>query len=113
MRRNLLLRILGYWAAFGVGSLVGAWVVGAHPGSCSTQVIELSADQLTQAVQSAVPAAVTGSGQVEFKIDVTGIHIHADSMLNGQTFDTTLPAVVRGSPITLDVSTRVLTQITH
>ena len=110
MRRDIVLRILGYWVAFGLGSLVGVWVVGAHAGTCSTQLIELSTDQLTQAVQSAVPAAITGSGQVEFKIDLTGIHIHADSMLQGQSFDTTIPAVVRGSPLTLDVSTRVLSQ---
>ena len=110
MRRDIVLRVLGYWLAFGLGSLAGAWVVGAHPGSCNTQLIELSADQLTQAVQSALPAAVTGSGQVEFQIGLTGIHIHADSMFKGQSFDTTIPAVVRGSPLTLDVSSRILSQ---
>lgn len=108
MPRGLLFRILGYWFAFGLGSLTGAWIVGGHAGACSTQLIEVSTDQLIQAVQSALPAAATGSGKVVFGLDVKGIHIHADSAFQNQSFDATLPAVVRGSPITVEVSSRLL-----
>jgi len=108
MRRALLLRILGYWFAFGLGSLAGAWIVGGHPGTCSTQLIEVSTDQLTQAVRAALPAAVTGSGEVDFDLSATGIRVHADSAYRGQSFDTTIPAVVRGSPATVRISSRVL-----
>jgi mannose/fructose/N-acetylgalactosamine-specific phosphotransferase system component IIC len=108
MQRGVLLRVVGYWFVFGLGTLAGAWIVGAHAGACSTQLIEVSTDQVTQAVVAALPAAATGSGVVVFKLDVTGIHVHADSAFKDQNFDTTIPAVVRGSPITLEVSSRVL-----
>jgi hypothetical protein len=111
MQRALLFRVVSYWFVFGLGSLVGAWIVGAHAGACSTQLSEVSTDQVTQAVEAALPVAATGSGEVVFNLDVTGIHVHADSAFKGQDFDTTIPAVVRGSPVTLEVRSRVLAQM--
>jgi hypothetical protein len=111
MRRALVLRIVGYWFAFGLGGLVGGWIVGGHAGQCNVRLVEVSADQVTQAVQQALPAAATGSGEVEFRLDVTGLHVHAASAFKDQDFDTTIPAVVRGSPTTVEVSARILSQM--
>ena len=111
MQRAVLVRVLSYWFTFGLGSLVGAWIIGAHAGVCSTQLIEVSTDQVTQAVVAALPAAATGSGQVEFRLDATGIHVHADSAFKDQSFDTTIPAVVRGSPMTIEVRSALLARM--
>jgi len=47
-------------------------------------------------------------GAVAFHLDATGIQVHADSMFANQTFDTRVPALVRGSRLTIEVSTRLL-----
>jgi len=111
MNRTLVLRVVGYWVAFGLGSLVGGWIVGGHARGCSTQLIEVDGNQVTQAVESALPAAATGSGEVELTLDVTGIHVRASSAFKGQDFDQTIPAVVRGSPLTLDIRSDILTRM--
>jgi hypothetical protein len=111
MRRELVVRLVSLWLAFGMGAALGGWIVSRNIGSCSTQVIDLDVDALTNAAQAAIPAATTGSGMVEFNFDPTGIRVHADSMFASQSYDGRVLAVVRGTPEKLEVSTKLLRRI--
>ena len=68
-------------------------------------------DALTNAAQGALPGAVTGSGVVVFTLDPTGIRVQSDSMFANQTFDTRVLALTRGSPVKLEVSTKLLQKL--
>lgn len=111
MRRALIVRILVVWVVFGLGLAVGALVAGRHAVQCATQIVDFDIDGLTSAAQSALPAAATGSGNVSFTLDVTGIRVHADSMFANQTYDARVAALVHGSPVTLDVRSSLLRRL--
>lgn len=108
MRRMLIVRLLALWVAFGLGTAVGGWIVGHHAGECDARLLEADTDRLLEAAQAALPAAITGSGVVVFGLDSTGIRVHADSMFANQTYDARIPALVRGSRMTFEVSSRLL-----
>lgn len=108
MRRTLMVRLLALWIAFGLGAAVGGWVVSRHAGVCDTAIVDLNIDGLTNAAQAALPAAATGSGEVAFILDFTGIRVHADSIFVNQTYDARVAAVVRGSPATLKIGSKLL-----
>jgi len=111
MRRPWIVRLLGLWIAFGLGSLAGAWIAGGHAHGCQTSLIEVNTDDVENAVEAALPVAATGSGTVSLTLDLTGMHVHADSTLANQSYDRTIAAVVRGAPVTVEVSSSVLTQL--
>jgi hypothetical protein len=111
MRRALIVRLFTLWIAFGLGTALGAWVVGRHAGVCSTRIVETNSDALMAAAQAALPAAVSGSGVVSFTLDPTGIRVHADSAFANQSYDTRVPALVRGSSMTVEVSSRLLSRM--
>jgi hypothetical protein len=108
MTRALIVRLLALWVAFGLGSLVGALIASHYLGKCETRMIDVDTDALMNAAQAALPATMTGSGAVSFSMDPTGIRVHADSMFENQSYDTKIPAVVRGSPVTVEISSQLL-----
>jgi hypothetical protein len=108
MTRALIVRLLSLWVAFGLGSFVGGLIVSHYLGKCETRLIDLDTDALTNAAQAALPAAMTGSGAVSFSMDPTGVRVHADSMFENQSYDTRIPAIVRGSPVTVEISSQLL-----
>jgi hypothetical protein len=111
MRRTVVIRLLSLWLAFGLGAALGGWFVSRNVGVCDTKIVDLDIDGLTGAAQNALPEAVTGSGMVTFKLDLTGVHVHADSMFANQSYDRRVVAIVRGSPTTLEISTKLLRRI--
>jgi hypothetical protein len=111
MRRELIVRLVSLWVAFGLGAALGGWVISRNLSSCSAQVVDLDVDALTNAAQAAIPAATTGSGMVEFNLDPTGIRVHADSMFANQSYDRRVLAVVHGTPEKLEISTKLLRRI--
>ena len=111
MARSVIRRFLPLYIAFGLGAAIGGFVVSRFEGACDTQIVDLDVPGLTSATQAAMPAALTGSGQVTFTLDVTGIRVHADSVFENQTYDSRVLAVVRGSPLKLDVSAKLLRRI--
>ena|SRR5262252_1836640 len=108
MRQATVLRFLSLWLAFALGATLGGWVVSRYVGSCDTKIIDVDMQALTNAAQAAVPGAVTGSGVVVFTLDPSGIRVQSDSMFANQSFDTRVLAVVRGSPVKLEISTKLL-----
>ena len=108
MRRALIIRFLTLWVAFGLGALVSGWIVSRHAAECKATIVELDNDGFINAAQGALPAAATGPGVVEFKLEFNRILVHADSMFTNQTYDASVAALVQGSPITVDVSTKLL-----
>lgn len=111
MRRAIVTRLLSLWLAFGLGATVGGWIVGRYLGSCDVKIIDVDTDALTSAAQSALPGAVTGSGIVVFTLDPTGIRVQSNSIFANQSFDTRVLAVIRGSPVKLEVSTKLLQKL--
>jgi len=111
MRRPLLTRLLSLWLAFGLGASVGGWFVSRYIGACDAKIIDVDMAGLTSAVQAAVPGAVTGSGVVVFTVDPTGIRVQSESTFTNQSFDAHVLAVTRGSPVKLEISTKVLQQL--
>ena len=103
MRRALIVRILVVWLAFGLGAAAGAWIVEHNAAACKTQLVDFDIGGLENAALSALPAAETGSGIVTFALEPTGIHVHADSAFANQTFDARVAALVRGSPVTIEM----------
>jgi len=108
MRRALVIRLVSLWPAFSLGAVLGGWFVSRNLSACDAKIMDLDVDGLTSAAQAAFPAAVTGSGTVTFNIDVTGVRVHADSLFQNQSYDSRVLAVVRGSPVTLEISTKLL-----
>lgn len=108
MRRPLVIRLVGLWLAFSLGAILSGWFVSRNAAACDAKIIDLDTDGLTSAAQAALPAAVTGNGMVIFKIDATGVRVHADSLFENQSYDSRVLAVVRGSPVTLEISTKLL-----
>ena len=108
MRRPLVVRLVSLWLAFSLGAVLAGWFVSRNAAACDAKIMDLDTDGLTSAAQAALPAAVTGSGMVTFKLDVTGVRVHADSVFENQSYDGRVLAVVRGSPVTLEISTRLL-----
>jgi hypothetical protein len=108
MRRPLVVRLISLWLAFSLGAVLAGWFVSRNAVACDAKIMDLDTDALTSAAQAALPAAVTGSGMVTFKVDVTGIRVHADSLFENQSYDSRVLAVVRGSPVTLEISTKLL-----
>ncbi len=111
MRRPVVIRILSLWLAFGIGASVGGFFVSRYLGACDAKVVDVDLDALTNAAQGALPGAVTGSGVVVFTLDPTGIRVQSDSMFANQTFDTRVLALTRGSPVKLEVSTKLLQKL--
>jgi hypothetical protein len=108
MRRALVIRLVSLWLAFSLGAVLAGWFVSRNAAACDAKIMDLDVDGLTSAAQAALPAAVTGSGMVTFNIDVTGVRVHADSLFENQSYDSRVLAVVRGSPVTLEISTKLL-----
>jgi len=104
-------RWLLLWLAFALGTGIGAFVENRLAGSCDVKVIDLDTDGLVAATQAAIPAALTGSGFVRFTLSPTGVRVQGDSMFENQSFDQRLLAVVQGSPVTVEVSTKLLRRI--
>jgi hypothetical protein len=111
VRRLWLGRFWAIWVAFGLGTAVGALVMEHYLGHCDVRLVNVDTDALTRATQAALPAAITGSGVVVYTLDPTGIRVHADSLFQNQTYDQRILAVVRGSPVTLEVSSRLLQRL--
>ena len=111
MSRPVILRFLSYWLAFGLGASVGGLFVGHYIGACDAKVIDVDWDALSAAAQSAVPGALTGSGFVVFTLDPAGIRVQSDSMFTNQSVDIRVLAVTRGSPVKLEISTKLLQKL--
>ena len=109
--KRWIARVLIVWVVFGLGVAVGAWVAGRHAAECKTQIVDFDIDGLTNAAQSALPAAATGSGTVTFTLDVTGIRVHADSMFANQTYEWRVAALVHGSPVTLELRSGLIRRL--
>lgn len=110
MRRPLIARLLSLWIAFSLGGVLGGWLVARNLSACDAKISDLDTAGLTSALQNAAAAAVTGSGFVTVKLDVTGVRVHADSLFANQSYDSRVLAVIRGSPVTLELSTKLLQQ---
>lgn len=108
MRRNILTKVLPLWFAFSIGATIGAIITGHLLGKCQVHIVDLDTDKLENAVQAALPAAMTGSGAVSLSVGVTGVKVHADSIFENQSYDADIPAIVRGSPVTVEISTQLL-----
>jgi hypothetical protein len=106
--RNVLVRLLPLWVAFSLGAGAGALVAGHYLGTCRVQIADADAAALESAAAAALPAAMTGSGAVSFDLDPAGIRVHADSLFQNQSYDTRILAVVRGAPVTVEVSAQLL-----
>jgi hypothetical protein len=102
--RELIVRLV----AFGLGSLVGALIAGHYLGKCQTRLVDIDTDTLLNDAQAALPAAMTGSGAVSFSFGLTGIRVHADSIFENQSYDAQIPAIVQGSPLTVEISSQLL-----
>lgn len=111
MRRPLVMRLVSLWLAFSLGAIVSGWIVSRTMAACDARIVDLDTDGLTSAAQAALPAAVTGSGMVIFNIDATGVRVHADSLFENQSYDNRVLAVVRGTPVTLEISTKLLRRL--
>jgi len=111
MGRRLMVRLLALWFAFGVGTAFGWWIASRHATMCRTQIVDFDIDGLTNAAVAALPAAATGPGTVTFALDLTGIHVHADSAFVDQTYDAKVAALVRGSPVTLELRRDLLRRL--
>lgn len=108
MQRPVLLRFLPVYVAFSLGATIGALIAAHFLGKCDTTIVDVDTNALQQAIVAAIPAAVSGSGLVSISIDVTGIRVHADSVFQNQSYDSRLPAIIRGSPVTIELSTQLL-----
>jgi hypothetical protein len=111
MRRPVLMRFLSLWIAFSLGATLGGWIVSRYLGACDVKVLDADTDGLTSAIQAAVPGAMTGPGFVVFTIDPTGIRVQSDSIFENQSYDNRILAVVRGSPVKLEISTKLLQKL--
>ena len=111
MRRELIVRLLVVWFIFGLGISLGYWIGGRRATECKTQLVDFDNDGLTSAALAALPAATTGSGTVTFTLDLTGIRVHAESALPNQTYDARVAAVIRGSPVTLELPSTLLRRL--
>ncbi len=107
----MVMRLLSLWLAFGLGASLGGWLVSRYLGACDVKIVDIDMDALVNAAQGALPGAVTGSGAVVFTLNPTGIRVQSDSMFANQTFDAHVLAVVRGSPVKLEVSTKLLRKL--
>jgi hypothetical protein len=110
MRQAFWKRFVPLWLAFGVGMAAGVWLASRH-GTCRVQLYDVNTDAFVAAVQSATVAATTGSGTVSFDLGSGSIRIQAESAFENQSYDQTLPALVRGSPMSINVSSRLLTRL--
>jgi hypothetical protein len=108
MRRDLMIRLVALWVAFGLGTGVGALITAHYLGKCDVRLVDTDTDALINAAQAALPAAMTGGGAVSFSFNPVAIHVHADSAFENQDYDSEIPAVVRGAPVTVEVSTQLL-----
>ena len=106
-----MLQLLALWVAFGLGSAVGSWLTSRYVSACDAKIVDVDTDSLTSAAQQALPGAITGSGVVVFTVSPTGIRVQSDSMFANQSFDTRVLAVVRGSPVKLEMSTKLLQKL--
>jgi hypothetical protein len=111
MGKPMLKRFLTLWLAFGLGSGLGSWLTSRYIGVCDAKIIDVDTDALTTAAQQALPGAITGSGVVVFTLSPTGIRVESDSMLANQSFDTRVLAIARGSPVKLEISTKLLQKL--
>jgi hypothetical protein len=111
MQRALWMRLLSLWFAFSLGGAVGGLIVSHYIGSCDAKLIDVDTDALTNAIQTAAPGALTGSGFVELTFEPTGIRVHSDSVFTNQGYDGTVLAVTRGSPIKIEISAKLLQKL--
>lgn len=111
MRREVFRRLLPLWVAFGIGSLIGSLITSHYLGKCDARLVEVDTNALTSAAVAALPAAMTGGGAVSFTLNPLGIRVHADSLFQNQSYDTTIPAVIKGPSMTIEVSTQLLRQM--
>jgi hypothetical protein len=111
MGRPVVMRFLSLWVAFSLGAALGGWVVSRYLGACDVKITDADTDALVNAAQAAVPGAMTGSGFVIFTIDPAGIRVQSDSMFQDQSFDSRVLAVTRGSPVKLEISTKLLQKL--
>lgn len=103
--------VLPLWFAFSIGATIGAIITSHLLGKCQVRIVDLDTDKFENAVQAALPAAMTGSGAVSLSVGVTGVTVHADSIFQDQSYNAEIPAIVRGSPVTIEISTQLLRRI--
>jgi gamma-glutamyl:cysteine ligase YbdK (ATP-grasp superfamily) len=100
--------MLPLWIAFSLGAGAGALVASHYLGKCQVRIVDADTAALESAATAALTAAMTGSGAVSFDLDPAGIRVHADSLFENQSYDTRILAVVRGAPVTVEVSAQLL-----